>query len=100
MKTIYVLLDENKICYIGKTEASDLNQKLNQHLDEAKHDPEKFEWIRKMFLEGRKPELIPIFTYSKKDEAYYEKLFISHYRFFLGLKLTNNLFKNPGYMKS
>jgi hypothetical protein len=100
MKTIYVLLDENQICYIGKTETSDLNEKLSQHLHEAQNNPEKFGWIRKMFLQGRKPELVPIFTFSKKDEDYYEKLFISHYRFFLGLKLTNNLFKHPEYMKS
>lgn len=92
MTTLYVLIDNDQVRYIGKTETQNLSQKLNEHIEEAKLNPDKFGWILEMGREGKKPELIPIFTYSDQNDEYYEKLFISNYKLFLRLKL-NQLMK-------
>jgi hypothetical protein len=93
MKTLYVLIDNDQVRYIGKTETQNLSQKLNEHIQEAKSNPSKFGWILNMFREGKRPELIPIFTYSDQNDEYYEKLFISNYKLLLRLKL-NQAMKN------
>lgn len=92
MKTLYVLIDNDQVRYIGKTETQNLSQKLNEHIQEAKLNPSKFGWILNMFREGKRPELIPIFTYSDQNDEYYEKLFIMNYKLLLRLKL-NQLMK-------
>jgi hypothetical protein len=94
MKTLYVLIDEDQVRYIGKTETLNLSQKLNEHIHEAMENHGKFGWILDMFREGKRPELIPIFTYSDQNDEYYEKLFISNYKFLLKLKL-NRLMQKP-----
>ncbi|HEX2935027.1 MAG TPA: GIY-YIG nuclease family protein [Bacteroidales bacterium] len=94
MTTLYVLIDNDQVRYIGKTETQNLSQKLNEHIEEAKSNPDKFGWILEMGREGKKPELIPIFTYSDQNDEYYEKLFISNYKFLLKLKL-NRLMQKP-----
>lgn len=94
MKTLYVLIDNDQVRYIGKTETQNLSHKLNDHLQEAILNPGKFGWIMDMFREGKRPELIPIFTYSDPNDEYYEKLFISNFKLLLRLKL-NQLMKNP-----
>lgn len=92
MKTLYVLIDNDQVRYIGRTETQNLSQKLNEHIQEAKLNPSKFGWILNMFREGKRPELIPIFTYSDQNDEYYEKLFIMNYKLLLRLKL-NQLMK-------
>jgi hypothetical protein len=95
MTTIYVLLENDQIRYIGKTKKTDLNEKLNQHLDEAFCNPKKCEWIGNLFKEGKKPVIKPVFTYEDHEADYYDKLFISDYKFFSGLKLKNHEFFQP-----
>lgn len=94
MKTLYVLIDADQVRYIGKTETENLSNKLNEHIQEAKMNPTKFGWLLNMFREGKRPELIPIFTYNDQNDEYYEKLFISNYKLLLKLKL-NRMIKNP-----
>ncbi|NJK97335.1 MAG: hypothetical protein HC905_22675 [Bacteroidales bacterium] len=95
MTTIYVLLENDQIRYIGKTRKTDLKEKLFQHMDEAYSNPEKFEWIGNLFKEGRTPDIKPVFTYQDEEADYYEKLFISDYKFFSGLKLTSQEYFRP-----
>jgi hypothetical protein len=95
MTTIYVLLENDQIRYIGKTTKKDLQEKLDQHLDEAQANPKKFEWIGNLFKEGKTPEIKPVFKYQDNEADYYEKLFISDYKFFSGLKLTNQEYYKP-----
>lgn len=90
MTTIYVLLENDQIRYIGKTRNSDLDEKLGQHLDEAATNPEKFGWLNNLNKEGKKPEIKPVFTYQDQEADYYDKLFIKDYKFFANLKLAGN----------
>jgi hypothetical protein len=90
MTTIYVLLDNNQIRFIGKTTKADLNDKLVQHQMDAISDPEKFGWIANMFTEGKKPEIKSIFSYSDEQSEHYERLFLHDFKFFLGIRLTKS----------
>jgi hypothetical protein len=95
MTTIYVLLENDQIRFIGKTRKTDLKEKLVQHMDEANTNPEKFEWIGNLFKEGKSPEIKSVFTYKDEEAEYYEKLFISDYKFFSGLKMNNHEYFKP-----
>jgi hypothetical protein len=90
MTTIYVLLDNDQIRYIGKTTKANLNDKLTQHQSEALLNPEKFGWIINLLSCGKKPEIKPIVSYSEDEAERYEKLFFNDLRFFLGLRLSNS----------
>ena len=90
MTTIYVLLDDNQIRFIGKTTKTDLNDKLAQHQLDASNDPEKFGWINNLFGQGKKPEIKPIIKYDDSEAEHYEKVFLSDLRYFLGITLTNS----------
>ena len=90
MTTIYVLLDNNQIRYIGKTTKVDLNDKLAQHQLEAKSDPEKFGLISNLFREGKRLEIKPVIRYNDNESEHYEKVFLSDLRFFLGVTLTGS----------
>lgn len=90
MTTIYVLLDNNQIRYIGKTTMADLNDKLAQHHLEATTDPERFGWIANLFNEGKKPEIKSIISYNDEESEHYDKIFLSDFRYFLGITLTNS----------
>jgi hypothetical protein len=89
MTTIYVLLDNNQVRYIGKTTKLDLNDKLKQHQLEAMSDPERFGWISDLFSMGKHPEIKPIVSYNDDEAERYEKIFFSDIRFFLGTRLTH-----------
>jgi len=95
MTTIYVLLENDQVKYIGKTTKDDLQKKLDQHLYEAQANPEKFKWIDNLSKVGKAPEIKPVFTYPDHEAEYYEKLFISDFRFFSKLKLTNHEYYKP-----
>lgn len=86
MITIYVLLDNSQVRYIGKTAITDLKEKLHQHIQDAISNPEKFGWITSLIKEGRAPEIKPIFTFPEDQTDYYENLFIKDYKYFSGLK--------------
>jgi len=90
MTTIYVLLDNNQIRYIGKTTKADLKDKLEQHHLDAMVDPEKLGWITDLFRNGKRPEIKPIVTYNDEDAEHYEKIFFNDFKFFLGIRLTNS----------
>jgi hypothetical protein len=89
MTTIYVILENDQIRFIGKTRVNDLEEKLSHHLDEATTDPQRFEWLQNLQKEGRKPEIRPVFTYEDHESEYYEKLFMSDYKFFSNIKVPN-----------
>lgn len=89
MTTIYVILENDQIRYIGKTKNTDLEEKLIQHLDEASSNPKKLAWLEDLNKTGKKPEIKPVFTYEDEESEYYEKLFIRDYKFFTSVKLTN-----------
>lgn len=90
MTTIYVLLDNNQIRYIGKTTKADLNDKLAQHHSDAITNPEKFGWIANLFNQGKKPEIKPVISYNDEESEHYEKIFLSDFKFFLGVTLTQS----------
>lgn len=90
MTTIYVLLENDQVRYIGKTRNSDLDEKLGQHLDEAATNPEKFGWLNNLNKEGKRPEIRPVFSFQDHEAEYYEKLFIRDYKFFSQLKLSGS----------
>jgi len=89
MTTIYVLLDDNQIKFIGKTQKTNLNDKLAQHQLEATTNPDKFGWISNLFNQGKSPEIKPIVSYHENEAERYEKVFLSDLKFFLGMTLTN-----------
>lgn len=88
MVTIYALLENSQIRFIGKTTKLNLQEKLNQHLNEALTTPDKFEWINLLLAKGQAPEIKPVLTFNDDEATQYEKLFLNHYKFFIGLKLN------------
>lgn len=94
MVTIYVLLEDRHIRFIGKTKLTDLDERLDQHLKEADSNPEKYGWITNLSKKGKKPEIKAVFTYDEADADYYEHIFINDYRHFLGVKLNDGI-KDP-----
>jgi hypothetical protein len=88
MVTIYALLENNQIRFIGKTTKLNLQDKLNQHLNEAVSNPDKFGWISHLIAKGQTLEIKPVLSFNDEDAAQYEKLFLNHYKFFVGLKLN------------
>ena len=88
MVTIYALLENNEIRFIGKTKKINLLEKLDQHLNEAKSDPDKSGWINRLLAKGHFLDIKPILTFSDEEAPQYEKLFLNHFKFFIGLKLN------------
>lgn len=95
MTTIYVILENEQIRYLGKTKKVDLSEKLTQYLAEANINPEKFEWLSNLAKEGKKPEIRPVFTYEDHESEYYERLFIRDYKFFSNVKHSYQQLLNP-----
>lgn len=89
MTTIYALLDDDQIRFIGKTTHNDLDKKLKQHMHDAFSYPEKFQWINDLWKKGSTPRIKSIFTYNDNESEFYDRLFIDHYKFFSGLKINN-----------
>ena len=88
MVTIYALLENSQIRFIGKTTKLNLQDKLNQHLNEAITDPDKFGWISHLIAKGQTLEIKTVLTYNDEDSDQYEKLFLNLFKFFVGLKLN------------
>ena len=89
MTTIYALLDDDQIRYIGKTTNTDLEEKLKQHMQDALANPEKFQWINNLWKKGGTPKIKQIFKYDDSESEFYERMFMDHYKFFSGLKVAN-----------
>jgi len=89
MTTVYVLLDDNQIRYIGKTTKVNLEEKLAQHQKEALENPGKFTWMNELHYQGRKAEIKPIISYEDEKSEHFEKVLFSDLKFFLGVKLSN-----------
>lgn len=87
MITIYALLENSQIRYIGKTKQTDLDEKLNQHLKEAIERPEQFAWINKLLKQGQKPEIKLIFSFPDDLADQYEELFLKDYRHYKQLNV-------------
>jgi len=86
---IYGLMDKktNTLRYIGKT--TDLKRRFRRHINERfLHDSHKDRWIRKVFDDGQEPELLLIDVVNKTEWQYWEKFYISYYKF-IGCNLTN-----------
>jgi hypothetical protein len=90
MVTIYALLDNAQVRYIGKTKKTNLEEKLSEHIREAIEIPEKFGWINTLTRQGLKPEIKSIFTVPEEDVAYYEELFLHEFRHLVNLKPKMN----------
>ncbi len=101
MTTIYALLDDDQIRYIGKTTKTDLDEKLRQHMLDAFSFPEKFKWINNLWIKGSSPKIKSIFTYNDNESEFYDKMFLDHYKFFSGLKINNinNLISKDRFTK-
>ncbi len=95
MTTIYALLDDDQIRYIGKTTKTNLDEKLKQHMLDAFTYPEKFQWINDLWKKGSSPKIKSIFTYNDNESEFYDKMFIDHYKFFSGLRINNINNLNP-----
>lgn len=86
---IYGLVEKNtnKLRYIGKT--TDPKRRIRRHINERfMHNTYKDRWIRKLIDCGEEPELILIDTVCKTEWQYWEKFYISYYKF-IGCLLTN-----------
>lgn len=92
MTTIYAILENEQVRHIGKTQKSDLNEKLDQYIIESTSNPQKFEWLNNMIKRGKKPEIKAIFTFQDHESEYYESLFISDYKYFSSVKFSNQDF--------
>jgi hypothetical protein len=91
MVTIYALLDESQIRYIGKTKQTDLLEKYNQHIKEAQEQPEKYDWINNMLKQGQMPKIKSIFTFPEEESKQYEKKFLEDFRHLINTKPTFEL---------
>lgn len=90
---IYILRDPDtkSIRYVGKSNELRINKRLKEHcqLNRLKRNNHKNNWIKKLILEGKKPELLIIARAETKNYAALEKYWIRCY-FKLGVKLTNS----------
>jgi hypothetical protein len=86
MITIYALLENAQIRYIGKTKKTDLEEKLNQHIKEAQERPEQFAWINSLLKQGSVPEIKSIFSFPDDQADQYEEIFLKDYRHYKDLK--------------
>ena len=89
MVFIYGLVEKktNKLRYIGKT--TDLKRRFRRHIVERfLHNSYKDRWIRKLIDNGEELEIILIDTVSNLDWQYWERFYISYYKF-IGCLLTN-----------
>lgn len=91
MITIYALLENSEIRYIGKTKITDLQEKLNQHIRDAKENPQQFGWIIELLKHGRTPQIKSIFSFADDQAAQYEELFLKEFKHFVHVK--------PAYQK-
>jgi group I intron endonuclease len=86
---IYGLIDpkSNLLKYIGKT--TNLKRRYQRHISERfLHDSYKDRWVRKLIENGDKPILILIDTTNKIEWQFWEKFYISYYKY-IGCELTN-----------
>ncbi len=86
---IYGLVDKktNTLRYIGKTK--DIKRRFKRHISERfLHDSYKDRWIRKLIDDNQEPELLIIDVVDKLEWQYWEKFYISYYKF-IGSYLTN-----------
>jgi hypothetical protein len=86
MITIYALLENAQIRYIGKTKQTDLEGKLNQHIKEAQARPEQFAWINNLIKQGGIPEIKSIFSFADDLADHYEEIFLKDFRHYKDLK--------------
>jgi len=89
MITIYALLENSESRFIGKTKKTDLQEKLNQHITDAKVNPEQFYWIIDLLKQGRMPEIKSIFSFADSEAAKYEELFLKEYKHLIKVKPTS-----------
>lgn len=86
---IYILIDpqSKQIRYVGKT--TDVNRRLRRHITERfLHDSYKDRWIRKLIDNDFSPEIEIIDKVDKVEWAYWEKFYISYFKY-IGCELTN-----------
>jgi group I intron endonuclease len=86
---IYGLVEPktNTLRYVGKT--TDLDRRLRRHINERfNNNSYKDRWIRKLIDNNEKPEIVLIDFVNNNDWQYWEKFYISYYKF-IGCKLTN-----------
>jgi len=86
MITIYALLENSQIRYIGKTKKADLSEKLSQHLSEANEKPECFGWMNTLIRQGQMPEIKSIFSFPEEEANHYEELFLEEFRHLVHMK--------------
>jgi hypothetical protein len=89
MITIYSLLANSEIRFIGKTKMTDLQEKLDQHIRDAKENPEQFGWINDLLKQGRTPEIKSIFSFADHEADKYEELFLKEFKHFIQVKPTS-----------
>lgn len=86
---IYGLVDPktNMLRYVGKT--TDLNRRFRRHINERFiHNSYKDRWVRNLIDNNEKPEIFLIDYVNKDEWQYWEKFYISYYKF-IGCNLTN-----------
>lgn len=87
---IYGLVQKNNntLKYIGKT--TDPKRRFRRHISERfLRDTHKDRWIIKTINDGNEIEIIIIDIVDQNDWQYWEKFYISYYKF-IGCKLTNS----------
>ena len=86
---IYGLIDKekNELKYIGKS--INPQSRYRKHLQESKNKcTYKDNWICSLLQNNNKPELLIIDEVNQDDWVFWEKYYISYYKF-IGCKLTN-----------
>lgn len=86
---IYGLVDPrtNQIRYVGKS--INPNVRLRKHISERhKHDSYKDRWVRKLYNDGFKLELLIVDVVDKTEWQFWEMFYISYFKS-LGFRLTN-----------
>lgn len=93
---IYILIDplNNQIRYIGK--ANNPKERYKNHKNRCRDkNTHKRNWINKLRLKGLYPEIEIIDKVLVSEWHYWEKFWISYYRF-LGCNLVNHTFGGDG----
>jgi group I intron endonuclease len=86
---IYGLIDPNtnELRYVGKS--VNPKMRLRKHISErSKHDSYKDRWVRKLYRDGKKPELLIIDEVLKSNWQFWEIHYISYFKG-IGCRLTN-----------
>lgn len=96
MTNIYILIDPitNQVRYVGKT--NNIKERYKNHKNRCRDvNTHKRNWINKLRKQGLHPIIEVIETISVNEWVYWERFWISYYKY-IGCNLTNNTLGGDG----